>query len=480
MAPETRRPRVTIRSALFLGFGLMVGIWLFAGYYATTRVTDVEDRAAAVNRRYTRAQDLLSSVRAQVLIGSVYVRDALLDPNPATGDDYRRQFERAYEAVDRALQRYEPVLDSPAERARVVDLRSEIDAFRTGMLEVLDSDRRRSDADPLVLLRTRVLPKREAVLQLSDEAQALNRAAYVQQRNRLTEIYRVLQQRMWQGLGLALAASFCIAVVATRHVGRLEDRIRRQSESEAGYVRDLQRLSAKLISAQEEERRSLARELHDEIGQVLTTLKMEFALASRTIEAAGGPAHVLEGARAITDGALQSVRDLSHGLHPALLDDLGLGDAVEWHLRGFGRRHGIQATLEQTGLECRLTRETELCAYRVVQEALTNVARHAHATRCRVSIARTLESVTVVVEDDGIGFRPDGQESAGRRGLGLVGIRERAAELGGTVLIESAPGRGTSVRVDLPARLRVDADETDSSEPARAFLPDARREAFSG
>jgi signal transduction histidine kinase len=115
-----------------------------------------------------------------------------------------------------------------------------------------------------------------------------------------------------------------------------------------------------------------------------------------------------------------------------------------------------------------------------VQEALTNVARHAHATRCRVSIARTLESVTVVVEDDGIGFRPDGQESAGRRGLGLVGIRERAAELGGTVLIESAPGRGTSVRVDLPARLRVDADETDSSEPARAFLPDARREAFSG
>src|SRR6185295_5799851 len=140
---------------------------------------------------------------------------------------------------------------------------------------------------------------------------------------------------------LALAASFGIALFATRYASRLEDRLRQQMAKDEESARTLQRLSSQLINAQEEERRSIARELHDEVGQVLTAIKVELAVAQRAIESTGGDAAALQDARTITDGALHAVRDLSRLLHPAMLDDLGLAATVDWYLKGFGKRHGV-------------------------------------------------------------------------------------------------------------------------------------------
>ena len=114
---ERERLGRPIRAALFLGFGLVVGIWLFVGYYFTRRIADVERQAVAINARYVHAQELLSTVRTQVLLGSVYVRDALLDPDPTTAGDYRRRLEESYQTVDESLRQYVPVLDSQS-RAR--------------------------------------------------------------------------------------------------------------------------------------------------------------------------------------------------------------------------------------------------------------------------------------------------------------------------------------------------------------------------
>ena len=130
---------------------------------------------------------------------------------------------------------------------------------------------------------------------------------------------------------MALATSLGIALLATFYAGRLEDRIRRQRAKDVQNTRDLQHLSAKLLNAQEEERRSIARELHDEVGQALTAIKVELAMAQRAIDGAGGAATALDDARSIADGVLHTVRDLSHLLHPALLDDLGLAAATEWY-----------------------------------------------------------------------------------------------------------------------------------------------------
>jgi signal transduction histidine kinase len=466
--------RLTIRAALVLAFGLTFGIWLFAGYYFTRRIAEVERQAATINARYMQAQELLSTIRAQVLLGSVYVRDALLDPDPASAEAYRRQVEDTYLAVNQALRQYVAVLDSPAEREHVARLHLEIDEFRRTMLQVLATDSRASLARARMVLRTQIAPKRQLVIRVSEDVQALNRSAFVKQQSGIAQVYGGTQRRLWETLGFALVSSFGVALWATLHASRLENRLRRQRSTEVQNARELQHLSAKLITAQEEERRSIARELHDEVGQVLTAIKVELAVAERTLLAGGGAADLLRDARSITEGALTTVRDLSHLLHPSMLDDLGLPAAIEWYLRSFGRRHDIRADVVHEGMDQRLAPEIETAAYRIAQEALTNVAKHARATVCRVYLQRLPNTILITVEDNGAGFDPGAERRGERAGLGLVGIRERAAQLRGTVRLESTPGKGTRLTVELPARRRP-ADAPPEDDALRSTAPSGAR-----
>jgi two-component system sensor histidine kinase UhpB len=149
-------------------------------------------------------------------------------------------------------------------------------------------------------------------------------------------------------------------------------------------------------------------------------------------------------------------------LHPAMLDDLGLPAAIDWHLQNFGKRHGIRVQLLQDQMAERLAPETEAATFRIVQEALTNTARHAHATSCCVSLQRLPNAISVTIEDDGVGFdATENSRSAARRGLGLLGIRERVAQLRGTLRLESSPGKGTRLMVELPARARITTEVGD-------------------
>jgi signal transduction histidine kinase len=249
--------------------------------------------------------------------------------------------------------------------------------------------------------------RREAAIRLSEEAQMLNRASFVQQQAGNAEIYRNAQRQVWRQLGLALAASLGIALLATLYAGRLENQLRKQQAKEAQHSADLQWLSSRLISAQEDERRTIARELHDEIGQALTAIKVELSLANKTVEASGAPAHVLNDARAIAEGALTTVRDLSQLLHPAMLDDLGLPAAIDWYIRGYSRRYDIRVDLLQEGITTRFARDIEVAAFRIVQEALTNAAKHADSPTCRVRLTGLPGALAVSIEDDGRGFDVD-------------------------------------------------------------------------
>jgi len=457
-------PGSRIKAALFIGFGLISATWAFAGYYFGRRVADLELRATSINERYTKAQDLLTTARGQVLVGSVYVRDALLDPDPGTADRYRSKLEEAYQAADQALVAYVPVVDVPAERERIADLRADIDDFRHTVLDVLATDNRLWPREARTLLRRKIMPKRESVIRVADEVQGLNRAAFIRQQNEIASIYRVTQRRLWASFGWAVLVSFGIAILAIGYVGRLEDRLQRQRSREEHNARALRHLSSKLITVQEEERRSIARELHDEVGQALTAIKVELAVAQRAIEI-GTRVDVLADVRSITDGALHTVRDMSHLLHPAVLDDLGLVAAVDSHLKRFGRRHAISVALFPDQMEGRLDRETEVTAYRIVQEALTNVAKHSRAQSCRVYLQCRSDTLLVEVEDDGLGFDPArvaGSEATA--GLGLIGIRERASRIGGTLRVESAEGKGTRISVELPVQSQLrPADGVDAA-----------------
>jgi signal transduction histidine kinase len=319
------------------------------------------------------------------------------------------------------------------------------------MLEVLGTQASHSPGDARTLLHARVMPGRELVIQLEEQAQALNRRAFVQQQSAIADTYGVTERRIWQSLGLALATSLGIALIATLYAGRLEDRVKRQRERDAESARDLQRLSAKLLSAQEDERRSIARELHDEIGQALTAIKVELSLAEHAVNGGAAAATALGDARKMVDAALQAVRDLSHLLRPSVLDDLGLVAALNSYLKGFGRRHSIRVELVQEGMDERVDPGVETAVYRIVQEALTNVSKHAHASSCRIGLRRLARTLVVTVEDDGVGFDPARlREGGGVHGLGLLGVRERAAQLGASVRLESSPEKGTRLTIEVP------------------------------
>jgi signal transduction histidine kinase len=228
---------------------------------------------------------------------------------------------------------------------------------------------------------------------------------------------------------------------------------------------DLQRLSAQLVNAQEDERRNIARELHDEVGQALLAIKVEVACAQRHTQAAGVDTKVFAGVNSLTENALQTVRDLSRILRPAMLDDLGLLPALETHLVAFANRHHLRAEFHHEEFEHRLAPDVELAAFRIVQEALTNIAKHAKASICRVAIRLHSETVVLTVEDDGVGFDVRTVMSGAVGGLGLLGIRERATHLGGTVRLETIAGRGARVRVELPARWRSETTDVVLGEP---------------
>jgi signal transduction histidine kinase len=443
-------PAVTtlpIKAALLAASAATLGIWLLAGYYFSQRIAETESRAAAISSSYMQAQDSLTTIRAQVLLGSVYVRDALLDPNPSTGETV--QIEDSFAAVEGALARY-PVLDLPEDRARFDQLQKEIDAFHQAMLAVLASNRR-SPQELRTVLQTQVVPRRDTVIRISEEARSLNRSIYVQQQVALRAVYATSQRWLWLVLGLALLASVAVALAAASYAGGLEQRVRQQSLHDAQTAAEMQRLSTKLITAQEEERRTIARELHDEVGQVLTAIKVELALAQRTIESSGGSVDILLDARSMAESGLATVRDLSQLLHPAILDDLGLPAALEWCVRGFSKRFDIPARFYHDGIIQRLPANVETSVYRIVQEALTNIARHARASACRVHLQHLINTVIVTIEDDGVGFNPTEAAAEGAaKGLGLVGIRERVAHLRGSLRVHSAPNAGTRLFVELP------------------------------
>lgn len=219
------------------------------------------------------------------------------------------------------------------------------------------------------------------------------------------------------------------------------------------YLADqLRALTARTEAVREDERTKVAREIHDVLGQALTALKMDIAWLGRHV---GGEAKwkpKLEEMSSLTDELIDSVRRISSDLRPGVLDDLGLGAAIEWQAAEFQRRTGTTCFVDSKVGDERFDRELGTAVFRIFQEALTNVARHADATHVDVLLERVGARVRLRVRDDGKGISPSALSSSGS--LGLLGIRERARRLAGTVDIHPEPGGGSVLLLDLPLHRR--------------------------
>jgi len=211
----------------------------------------------------------------------------------------------------------------------------------------------------------------------------------------------------------------------------------------------LEALTRRLLAVQETERRTIARELHDEVGGVLTAVKLNvLSLRGKRADAAGEAAFA--DSLALVDGAIQTVRSLSLDLRPAVLDDLGLIPALKWYCERQAQRAGITIDLTLDAIDLKAAPQLESACFRIVQESVTNALRHANARRIQVALRRGDSSFELEIADDGGGFEAAAAQSRGRSGesSGLLGMEERAKLLGGRLNIDSAPGSGARVLVE--------------------------------
>jgi signal transduction histidine kinase len=407
---------------------------------AARRAQEIYAELDQLNAHHREIEAKFRRLRSDIHLSGIFVRDYLLDTD-RKAPEYRkrlgefRQTNLETFAELRELGRADGWDDIHTER-----LESELREYWRATEPLFDRTTGRDFAESVAFLRAEILPRREAVLTLAREIEDLNDANLAAERAEVTrrqaEFRDGLRRLLWQSVSLGL-------VVAVAAVVRLRVLERRSAVAE----RQMRALSQELVATQEEERKKLSRELHDHIGQVLTALRMELGRIERFDAASGAPlSQAVVESRSLVDNMVRSVRDLALGLRPSMLDDFGLQAALEWHVRDFTRRYGLRVELTMDGDFAGLSDPHRTCVYRTVQEALTNCAKYAGATRVDVVVRDARDGVTVSVTDDGIGIDPARRQS----GLGLRGIEERVRDLNGTVTVGAAAGSGTRLVVRLP------------------------------
>ena len=253
-----------------------------------------------------------------------------------------------------------------------------------------------------------------------------------------------LRRSLLMTFGVTLFGGLVLALLTIGYTVRLERELEQRLEENARAKADLQELSSRLLRAQENERRTLARELHDEVGQSLSAILMEAENAECAQKTEELRLH-LSSIRSLAEKTANEVRDLALLLRPSMLDDFGLVPALNWHGREMTKRTGLNVIVSAEDAGDDLPDEHTTCIYRMVQEAVNNAARHARARTVEVVVQRETDRVLFSVQDDGAGF-----DTRVVRGLGLLGMEERVRRLGGRLRLESEPGRGTRVAAELP------------------------------
>ena len=229
---------------------------------------------------------------------------------------------------------------------------------------------------------------------------------------------------------------------------RIEQQVRR-------HQKDLRELSSRVLHAQEKERERIAHELHDDLGQALTAIRINLVELEMDVNQSDLDriTERIDDSKSLIESSLNQIRRLAHELRPSLLDDLGLTSAVRWYVNQFQRRLGLDLEFTASGDQQRIAREVEIVVYRIIQEACTNIAKHADATRVAIQLDFSPDQLSVTIEDNGKGFLIPTHENNNKpteQGFGLLGMQERAHTIGGSLDIESAPGRGTKIRLSLP------------------------------
>ena len=430
-----------------LGLGGLLLLVVLSVLAASRRAQEIYTQLDQLNTHHRDVDEKLRRLRADMHLSGIFIRDYLLDPEREHAPEYRIRLAEFRSSNLTKLEGLRTLYGGTADdNARMTSLQTKLEDYWQTFDPLFDWTPAEKVTQSARFLRREVLPRREAALAIAQELEQLNNENLNAQRAEVTRRHAAfrsdLHRLLWQSLLLGMG----VAVVAVVRLRVLE----RRSEMERAVAQDAERqmrkLSQQLVATQEEERKKLSRELHDHVGQMLTALRMELGRIERS--RASNDATVAEAVtpgRQLVDDVVRTVRDLALGLRPSMLDDFGLQAALEWHVRDFTRRYGLQVDLTMDGDFDGLPDQHRTCVYRAVQEALTNCVKHSSCRRIQVKVLGQSDNLVLSVADDGVGV-----DRSHRGGLGLRGIEERVRELHGETGIRSKLGEGTVVSVRLP------------------------------
>ncbi len=440
VSERTGRPNGS-RWLLLAGFGGMALLMALAGIYAIAAIRQVQENDVNIYGGFLQRNIALERIRWSIVLSAVYARDYLVDPDPQNAADHLQNLLKTKAEIDVALQYLHGAVPE-AERA----LRISISEYWNGLLPVFDwtpLERRQYGYE---FLARRLLPQRARLLSVADTVGALNGQQLEAGRVQSEQLFADFTRRMFWLLGATLGLALFLGLWTSRSILSLEQNLARRYQEIQVAQENLEALSKRLVDAQEEERRNISRELHDEVGQTLSALLVELGNVAAEVPAEQQVlAARLQSAKTLGESSVNAVRNMSLLLRPSMLDDFGLVPALHWQAREMSRRTGMNVTVDAEDLPDTLPDEHKTCIYRLVQEALNNAAKHSAATSVKIRVEEQPERLRVKIEDNGKGF-----DTSTTRGMGLVGMEERVRHLKGILRVDSIVGQGTNIAVELP------------------------------
>jgi len=421
------------------GFGGLLVLMAFAEIDGVRALREIQNSNDEFREQFVLRTRLLERIRGDVYVSGTYVRDYLLEPEAGKAEGHLDSLIETRHDTDDALAQYRSLLTA-ADGQPFTALTGALAAYWSLLEPVFGWTPEKRKRDGFLFLRDEVSPRRNAMVGIADQIRELNEAQLNQGKLQVERTFSDFRRRLTATLGLTIGLGLVLAAFSMRRILRLE-------AEEATHFREIQQLSARLVEAHEDERRSISRELHDEVGQSLTGVLVEMANLStltraRDVDAAAVKADEI---KKLVESSIGVVRNMALLLRPAMLDDLGLVPALEWQAREVLKRSGVWVKVIAEDVSEQLPEEHKTCVYRVVQEALHNCVQHAGARNVTVSVKQETKRLLLTVRDDGKGF-----DFSHEKGMGLLGIEERVTHLGGTFAVESQPGSGALLRISLP------------------------------
>jgi signal transduction histidine kinase len=446
------------RIALFAGFGGLLVLLGVIGISAVSFLSQIKDREDTIRRDYVNRDRVLQNLRADIYTSGTYVRDFLLDPNDAFAAGHRDQFLETQQKLRSEIAEYGHLIGA-GDVAPVDQLVTEMDEYMKALAPVLNWNATERQARAYAFMQDELLPRRMSALSLADRIQQLSESQLEQNGAAVSVMLSSFRAKLLLLLILTAISGLTLAGIALWRLLGLENESQRRFAEVVGAREELKRLSTELVSAQESERRKISRELHDEVGQVLSAIMLGLGNLRSALRAHNSAEafRQLQLVEDMTERNASVVRNISLLLRPTMLDDLGLIPALKWLAREISRTSSMTVDVAAESFVDDLPDEHRTCVFRVVQEALRNATRHSGARQARICVREENGILRLLVQDDGKGFAPSLE-----KGLGILGMQERVVSLSGTMTLNSNPGKGTVITFDLPVPSSRRSGETTS------------------